>query len=69
MIVVIRFPYVLKTEKRKEIMKEYTEKIKSGDCVLVSDPHVVVEVYRNFDKEKDICMEVFQVMEEKKDDD
>lgn len=50
MLVLLKFPYVLKQSKREEIVEKYTKMLNDGHLVLAADPLVQIEVYNNFDE-------------------
>ena len=49
MLIVIKFPYALKSARRDELMEKYTQMLREGNCVLISDSTVQVEVYSDED--------------------
>ena len=59
MLVVIKLPYIIKNSVRKELEKEYKERLDSGNLVLVVDPNWEVSVYKK--SEEDIDVKVLNV--------
>lgn len=48
LLVIIRYPYSLRKNVREELIEKYRQLIRYGDCVLLADPMVGIEVYENF---------------------
>lgn len=56
MLVIMKFPYALKSARRDELIEKYTKLLREGDCVLISDAIIQIEVYE-YDENIDIRFE------------
>lgn len=57
MLVILKFPYVLKRSAREEMVDKYTNLLRSGDAVFVVDASMEVEVYKTDEDDIDVKIE------------